>query len=229
MPERRGTEVARGLFVTGTDTGVGKTLVACGFLSAFAKSGKTVTGMKPVAAGREAGRWADVDALTSVSSARADPGLISPYAFDQAIAPHIAARLAGVEIDIEVIARACETLSRLADCVVVEGTGGFLVPLNASQTGADLAIRLGLPVVLVVGMRLGCLNHALLTREQIERSRLRCAGWVANCIRPDMPYLEENIETLLERLECPLLGVVPYSAEPSGAGIAPRLSVEALT
>ena len=220
--------MARGFFVTGTDTGVGKTRVACGLLSALAQAGKSVIGMKPVAAGIEAGRWADVDALARVSSARADPGLINPYAFDPAIAPHIAAKLAGVEIDIEVIARACETLSRLADCVVVEGTGGFLVPLNASQTGADLAVRLGLPVVLVVGMRLGCLNHALLTREQIERSRLRCAGWVANCIHPDMPYLEENIETLVERLECPLLGVVPYCAEPSGAGIAPRFSLEAL-
>jgi len=220
--------MVRNVFVTGTDTGVGKTLVACSFLRAFAKLEKSVIGMKPVAAGREAGRWADVDALTSASNTWAAPELINPYAFDPAIAPHIAAVLAGVEIEIEVIARAHEALLRLADCVVVEGIGGFLVPLNARQTGADLAIRLGLPVVLVVGMRLGCLNHALLTREQIERARLRCAGWVANCILPDMPYLEENIEALEERLACPLLGVVPYCAEPSGVDVTARLSVEAL-
>jgi dethiobiotin synthetase len=220
--------VARGFFVTGTDTGVGKTLVACGLLSALARSGKSVTGMKPVAAGSEAGRWPDVDALAGASNVRAERGLINPYAFDPAVAPHIAAELAGVEVEVEVIARAYEALSRLADCVVVEGSGGFLVPLNARHTGADLAIRLGLPVVLVVGMRLGCLNHALLTRRQIEHSRLRCAGWVANCILPDMPHLDANIEALRERLACPLLGVVPHAAVPSGVDIAPLLSVEAL-
>jgi len=220
--------VARSFFVTGTDTGVGKTLVACGLLNAFAGSGRSVIGMKPVAAGSEAGRWADVDALTGASNIKAQPALINPYAFDPPLAPHIAAGLAGVEIKLEVITRAHEALSRLADCVVVEGIGGFLVPLNARETSADLAIRLGFPVVLVVGMRLGCLNHALLTRGQIEQSRLRCAGWVANCIHPDMPYLAENIKALVERLECPLLGVVPYCAQPCGADIAPRLSVEAL-
>jgi dethiobiotin synthetase len=220
--------VARGFFVTGTDTGVGKTLVSCGLLSAFARSGSSVIGMKPVAAGSEEGRWADVDALAGASNVMADPGLTNPYAFDPAIAPHIAAELAGVKIEVEVIARAYEALSRLAECVVVEGIGGFLVPLNARQTGADLAIRLGLPLVLVVGMRLGCLNHALLTRGQIEHSRLRCAGWVANCILPDMPYLKENIDALRERLGCPLLGVVPHATRPSGVDISVLLSVDTL-
>jgi len=218
--------VNRGFFVTGTDTGVGKTLVACGLLSALARSGKSVVGMKPVAAGSVAGRWADVEALSGASNVRAEPRLINPYAFDPAIAPHVAAKLAGVEIEIEVIAHAGETLSRLADCIVVEGIGGFLVPLNARQTGADLAIRLGLPVVLVVGMRLGCLNHALLTRWQIEHSRLRCAGWVANCILPEMPHLKDNIDALSERLNCPLIGVVPFCSEPSGEDIASLLSVD---
>jgi len=220
--------VGRGFFVTGTDTGVGKTLVACALLRAFARTGKAVVGMKPVAAGREAGRWADVEALAHASTVSAGPQIVNPYAFEPAIAPHIAAELVGSEIDLEAIARAYEELSRLAEVVVVEGAGGFLVPLNATQTGADLAMRLALPIVLVVGMRLGCLNHALLTRRQIESSRLRCAGWVANCILPEMPHLDGNIRALGQRLDCPLLGVAPFQKDPSAEQISHLLSLEAL-
>jgi len=220
--------VGQGYFVTGTDTAVGKTLVACALLRAFARTGKSVVGMKPVAAGREGGRWADVEALANVSTVQARARIANPYAFDPAIAPHIAAELAGIEIDLETIASAHEELSRLADIVVVEGVGGFLVPLNATQTGADLAARLGLPMVLVVGMRLGCLNHALLTRRQIEASGFRCAGWVANCIFPDMPHLNGNVRALEQRLDCPLLGVVPFLREPTAAGVAGLLSFDAL-
>ncbi len=220
--------MGQGYFVTGTDTGVGKTLVACALLRAFARRGKSVVGMKPVVAGREAGRWADVEALAHASTVNARLQIVNPYAFEPAIAPHIAAGLAGVEIVLETIAGAYEELSRLAELVVVEGAGGFLVPLNATQTGADLATRLGLPIVLVVGMRLGCLNHALLTRRQIEASRLRCAGWVANCILPDMPHLDGNIRALEQRLDCPLLGVVPFLREPTPAGVAGLLSFDAL-
>ena len=220
--------MAQGYFVTGTDTGVGKTLVACALLRAFARTGKSVVGMKPVAAGRDGGRWADVEALANASTVQARPRIANPYAFEPAIAPHIAAELAGIEIDLETIASAHEELSRLADIVVVEGAGGFLVPLNATQTGADLATRLGLPIVLVIGMRLGCLNHALLTRRQIEASRLHCAGWVANCILPDMPQLDGNIRALEQRLDCPLLGVVPFLREPTPAGVAGLLSFDAL-
>ena len=220
--------MGQGFFVTGTDTGVGKTLVACALLRAFAGTGRTVVGMKPVAAGREEGRWADVEALAHASTVSAGRQIVNPYAFDQAIAPHIAAELAGVEIALEPIARAYEELSRLVDVVVVEGAGGFLVPLNARQTGADLAMRLGLPVVLVVGMRLGCLNHALLTRRQIEGSRLRCAGWVANCILHDMPHLDGNIRALGQRLDCPLLGVVPFRQDLSAAQASRLLSLEPL-
>jgi len=220
--------VGRGFFVTGTDTGVGKTLVACALLSAFAQAGKSVTGMKPVAAGREAGRWADVEALARASTVRARPRIANPYAFEPAIAPHIAAELAGIEIDLETISRAYEEISRLADVVVVEGVGGFLVPLNARHTAADLAVRLGLPVVLVVGMRLGCLNHALLTRRQIETCGLSCAGWVANCIFPAMPHLDGNIRALERRLACPLLGVVPFQRDPVPADVAPLLLLEPL-
>jgi dethiobiotin synthetase len=220
--------VGQGYFVTGTDTGVGKTLIACALLRAFARTGKSVVGMKPVAAGREGGRWADVEALAHASTVSARAQIVNPYALEPAIAPHIAAELAGLEIGLEPIARAYEELSRLADVVVVEGVGGFLVPLNAAQTGADLAMRLGLPMVLVVGMRLGCLNHALLTRRQIEASGLRCAGWVANCIFPDMPHLDGNIRALEQRLDCPLLGVVPFLREPTPAGVAGLLSFDAL-
>ncbi len=220
--------MGQGFFVTGTDTGVGKTLAACALLRAFARRGKSVVGMKPVAAGREAGRWADVEALAQASTVSARSQIVNPYAFEPAIAPHIAAELTGLEIDLEPIARAYEELSRMADVVVVEGAGGFLVPLNATQTGADLAMRLGLPIVLVVGMRLGCLNHALLTRRQIEESRLRCAGWVANCILPDMPHLDGNIRALEQRLACPLLGVVPFLRELTPAGVAGLLSFDAL-
>ena len=220
--------MGQGFFVTGTDTAVGKTLLACALLHAFAGAGKSTVGMKPVAAGREGTGWADVEALASASTVRARPRIANPYAFEPAIAPHIAAQLAGTEIDIETIGRAYEELSRVADVVVVEGAGGFLVPLNARQTGADLAIRLGLPVVLVVGMRLGCLNHALLTRRQIEACGLRCAGWVANCFLPDMPHLDGNIRALEQRLACPLLGVVPFRIKPVPADVAPLLSLEPL-
>jgi len=220
--------VGQGYFVTGTDRGVGETRVGCALLRAFARTGKSVVGMKPVAAGREGGRWADVEALANVSTVQARARIANPYAFDPAIAPHIAAELAGIEIDLETIASAHEELSRLADIVVVEGVGGFLVPLNATQTGADLAARLGLPIVLVVGMRLGCLNHALLTRRQIEASGFRCAGWVANCIFPDMPHLDGNVRALEQRLDCPLLGVVPFLREPTAAGVAGLLSFDAL-
>jgi len=220
--------VPLGFFVTGTDTGIGKTLVACALLHAFASNGKSVAGMKPVAAGSEGGRWADVDALVEASTVRAPARLVNPYAFEPAIAPHIAAEQAGERIEIETIARAYDELSQRAEVVVVEGVGGFLVPLSARETAADLARRLGLPVVLVVGMRLGCLNHALLTRRQIAAHGLRCAGWVANCVLPGMPQLEANILALTERLESRLLGTVPFQRTVRPAKVAQLLSLESL-
>jgi len=220
--------MAQGFFVTGTDTGVGKTFIASALLHAFAKAGKSVVGMKPVAAGCEQGVWPDVEALKRASTVRAPAQLVNPYALDPAVAPHIAAELAGVSIEIEAIARAYEELSRMAEVVVVEGVGGFLVPLNARQTTADLASRLGLPVVFVVGMRLGCLNHALLTRRQIEAQGLRCAGWVANCILPDMPQLDANVRALETRLACPRLGTVPFFRNPDPAEVASLLSLDIL-
>lgn len=215
-------------FVTGTDTGVGKTRIACALLRAFAAAGKSTVGMKPVAAGSDGGLWEDVEALRAASTVDAPRELVNPYAFDPAIAPHIAAELVSGEILIERIAAAYARLCAIADTVIVEGAGGFMIPLNARQTSADLARALGCPVVLVVGMRLGCLNHALLTRAAIETAGLQCAGWVANCIVPGMPHLERNIASLAERLGCPLLAEVPYRPDLGPGEIAASLALEPL-
>jgi dethiobiotin synthetase len=182
-------------------------------LKAFAAQGKRVVGMKPVVAGSENGRWHDVEQLIAASNISAARAHVNPYAFDPPVSPHIAAQQAGIGIDFAVIQRAYQALSNQADIVIVEGAGGFLVPLNAQQTGADLARALNLPVILVVGMRLGCLNHALLTAQAIRAAGLPLAGWVANGIDPQMLMLEENIATLERWLDGPLLGVCPYAHE----------------
>ena len=219
---------ARGFFVTGTDTAVGKTLIACALLHAFAASGRSTLGMKPVAAGREDGRYHDVTALIAASTLHAPESLVNPYAFEPAIAPHIAAARDGVDISVEKINVGYTELSAMADVVVVEGAGGYLIPLSARQTSADLAIALALPVVLVVGMRLGCLNHALLTQRAIAADGLVLAGWVANCIAPGMPALAENIAALEQRLDAPLLGTVAFSQAPDSKLVAPVLDITPL-
>jgi dethiobiotin synthetase len=201
---------ARGFFVTGTDTGVGKTLVSTALLSLYGEQGLRVVGMKPVAAGCAPGELnEDVAALRAASTVQAPPELINPYAFEPAIAPHIAARQTGTRIDLDCIADSYAALARDADVVIVEGAGGFLVPLNESETLADLAQRLRLPVILVVGLRLGCLNHALLTAEAIRARGLKLAGWVANHIDPHMNCSAGNVEALVQRLDAPLLGEIP--------------------
>lgn len=208
-----------GFFITGTDTGIGKTTVSCALLHAFAAQGRSVIGMKPVVAGRENGVWQDVEHLKAVSNINLPQALINPYAFDAPVAPHIAAQQTGVEINPQVIQQACQSLMAAADVTIVEGVGGFRVPLSSSgvpgkryDTG-DLAGMLGLPVILVVGMRLGCLNHALLTTRAIESAGLKLAGWVANTIDPTMLQLEANLQTLTEWLDCPLLGVLPFQEQ----------------
>lgn len=202
--------MATGFFVTGTDTGIGKTTVSCALLHACAAQGKTVVGMKPIAAGCENGKWLDVEQLLTASNVNVTRQQINPYAFDPPISPHIAAQQAGAEIDLAIIHQAYLELSKQAEIIIVEGVGGFLVPINQHQTGADLARVLGLPVMLVVGMRLGCLNHALLTAQAIRAAGLTLAGWVANCMGSQMLVLAENIATLKQRLDCPLLGVIPF-------------------
>lgn len=219
-------------FITGTDTGVGKTLVSCALSHAFAARGKTVIGMKPVAAGCEPTPHGlaceDVTNLVAASNISAPHHLVNPYAFQPPIAPHIAAAQAGVTIELEPLLAACAALRALAEVVIVEGVGGWRVPLNPREDAADLAQQLGLPVILVVGMRLGCLSHALLSAQAIEASGLKLAGWVANCIDPSMPAFDDNLHTLQARLAAPLLGVVPYAIRPNAALAAECLCLDKL-
>lgn len=216
-------------FVTGTDTGVGKTQISCALLQAFAAQGYQVAGMKPVAAGcRRAGGVLlseDVELLRTASNVRLPQQQINPYAFEPPLAPHIAANLAGVEIALPEIVAAFQELRSQVDVVIVEGVGGFCVPLNAREDTADMAVALGLPVILVVGMRLGCLNHALLTAEAIAQRGLKLAGWVANQIDPDMAAAAENLATLQRYLPAPCLGVVEYQGNPDISAMASRLDV----
>ena len=209
-----------GYFVTGTDTGVGKTTFAAALLRAFRAEGLRVAGMKPVAAGTVEGKNEDVEALIAASSPGLEPNLVCPYLFEPPIAPHIAAAEAGVRIDLEVIEQSYSVLVSQFEILVVEGVGGLRVPLNEREDTADLAQRLGLPVILVVGMRLGCLNHALLTHEAIATRGIPLAGWVANRIDPQMARADENRAALAERLDAPLLADVPYGA---ASGFAVRI------
>jgi dethiobiotin synthetase len=207
------------LFVTGTDTGVGKTLVSCALLRRYGRRGLIAIGMKPVAAGLDQGGInEDVEALRCASSPALatlfEPAQMNPYALHQPVAPHLAAAAEGVEIRFPPILSAYNALRRQADTIVVEGVGGFRVPLGPDGDSADLAARLGLPVVLVVGLRLGCINHALLTQEAIAARGLQLAGWVANRIDPQMVRADDNIATLQKMLAAPLLGILPFMAEP---------------
>jgi dethiobiotin synthetase len=209
----------KGLFVTGTDTGVGKTRVAVALIHALRAQGLRVAAMKPVSAGNAPGELnEDVTALLAAVNVAADLRDVNPYAFEPAIAPHIAAVQAGVRIELDVIAAAYARLAAAADVVVVEGAGGWRVPLNDTEDMADLAQRLGLPVVLVVGLRLGCLNHALLTAESIAGRGLPWAGWVGNHIDQAMACQAENLAALGARLPGPCLGVQAYQA-----AVAPQI------
>lgn len=219
-------------FVTGTDTGVGKTLVSASLLWALAKTGRRCVGMKPVASGcrtTAAGmRCSDAEILLAHSSVSVSYADVNPYRYEPAVAPHLAARAAGQTIELDIIRMHFERLCATADWLVVEGVGGWLVPLNGRSTVADLARLLGLPVLLVVGMRLGCLNHALITAAAIEHAGLELAGWVTNHIDPTMELLDENVEALKVRIGAPLLGVVPHLAEVTPAAAAISLDLAQL-
>jgi len=218
-------------FVVGTDTGVGKTHASCALLHALATRHARVVGMKPVAAGgidTPAGFVGeDSLALRAASTLRVAPEFDAPVLLREPLSPHLAARHAGREISLATIAAAFERLRASADAVVVEGAGGFLVPLGDSLTGADLALALRQPLVLVVGMRLGCLNHALLTAEAIRARGLELAGWIANRIDPAFLYPDENIDYLRTRLDVPLWADIPHSAAPDARRDAHRFALPA--
>jgi dethiobiotin synthetase len=202
-----------GVFVTGTDTEVGKTVVSVGLIEKFKQQGLAVAAMKPIASGCENTtqglRNGDALALQQYANIKLVYELMNPYAFEPAIAPHIAAEQSNKSIDLNVIKTNFNEIQQQADAVVVEGAGGWLVPLNKTQTMADLAITLELPIVLVVGVRLGCINHALLSVAAIQQSGLPLLGWVANHVEA-VAQSDEIINTLKQRINAPCLGVVPH-------------------
>lgn len=213
----------RAMFVTGTDTDAGKTYISAALLRHFAAQSLRVVGMKPVASGATeldgVLHNSDVTQLRQASNVQADMRWINPYCFTPAIAPHIAAQQAGVAIDLQQIKQAYEQLCGMADVVVVEGAGGWLVPLNGQQTIADLAQLLDIPIVLVVRIRLGCINHALLSVADIQRRGLTLLGWVANCMEDEMPVMQENIATLQQLIAAPCLAVVGHHGQVNFNGI----------
>lgn len=205
----------RGYFITGTDTSVGKTRVTAGLIAGFRSLGLAAGGMKPVASGliEDHGRYysEDVDIICRYSEQ--DPGspAVNPFAFRQPVSPHIAAARAGISIDIDSIRDQFSSISANYTPVCVEGAGGWLAPISERESMADIAVALGLPVVLVVGLRLGCLNHALLTARSIRAAGLPLAGWIGNRIDADFAEPEANLLTLSARLGAPPLAVLPYS------------------
>ena len=210
--------MAEGFFITGTDTGIGKTWSSVALLHYFRQQGKIVLGMKPVASGCENnnGRLRNEDALLlqQHASHNAKYSLINPYAFAQPVSPHIAANCSGQQINLQEIHRCYSMLREQADLVIVEGVGGWRVPLSKHLDVSDMAISLKLPVIVVVGIRLGCINHAKLTFQAVTTSGLPFAGWIATCVEPKMMAREENIETIERMTEAPLLGVLPYLENP---------------
>ncbi|MDD4885733.1 MAG: dethiobiotin synthase [Thiomonas sp.] len=236
-PSRMSQPIApHGCFVTGTDTEVGKTRISAALLHWCVNQGWRSAGFKPVAAGLEQadGRWinADVQALRQAGSAPLTDAEVGPCQFKAACAPHLAAAMEGRVIDFDSLLGAARQLALRSDALVVEGVGGFVVPLGADKDTADLAQALGLPVVLVVGLRLGCINHALLTAESVRARGLRLAGWVGNTVDPDMPWVDGNLATLrdllMARHGAVSLGWVPRLLDPSPQSILSHLDPAAL-
>jgi dethiobiotin synthetase len=216
--------MTRGVFVTGTDTGCGKTCVSIALIRALRERGLRVAGFKPVAAGaawRDGQlRNADAAALGAASGLDLAYATVNPYCFGPPIAPHLAAAEAGIRIDIDRILAAFAALAARADFVVVEGAGGWLVPLDGEATMQDLALALQLPVILVVGLRLGCLNHALLSERAILASGVGAAGWIGSVTDPGMARMDQNIVTLKAKMSLPCLGVLSHQgAAPADDGL----------
>jgi len=201
-------------FITGTDTGAGKTWATLALMKALQDKGKVVVGMKPVASGCQKTssglRNDDAVQIIQQSSQLLNYKTVNPYAFEQAVAPHITAGLAGVKIDIEKIADDFYLLKEGADCVLVEGIGGWCVPLGSEDMLADLVKRLDLQVILIIGLRLGCINHALSTVRAIQADGVNLCGWMTSQLDPDYAFLEETMMTLQARISAPLLGNLPH-------------------
>jgi dethiobiotin synthetase len=217
----------KGYFITGTDTNAGKTWATIALMRYFKQQGKTVVGMKPVAAGctTQNGQLKNEDALLiqENASVQIDYGLINPYAYELPVSPHIA----GINnpVNLPKIVEKFNSLKALAEIVLVEGAGGWYAPLNDHEDISDLAKALALPVIIVVAIRLGCINHAKLTWQAIHYSGLFCVGWIAVCVDPDMLNRDENIHTIKAALDVPLLGVLPYLSNADFELFAGRLGL----
>ncbi|MDH5325364.1 MAG: dethiobiotin synthase [Gammaproteobacteria bacterium] len=213
--------MSRGLFITGTDTGIGKTTASQLIIGQLIQMGYRVAAMKPIASGCETTakglRNEDAVALMTCANVDIPYETVNPYAYLEPIAPHIAAQKAAKEIQIPVILERFQHIATEADVVIVEGVGGWSVPISPTHTTADLAQALNLPVVMVSGIRLGCLNHSLLTARAIRADHLSCAAWIANHPQNDTDYSAENIEYLCQHLDCPLLGRIPYAPDSTQA------------
>ena len=220
----------KGFFITGTDTEIGKTATSAGLTHALAQAGLKVAPIKPLAAGQDfvEGRWVNDDVQRLLASTPLDlsDAEVGPLQMRTPCAPHIAARLEGVEIDRHALLDAIRATAAKAEVAIVEGVGGFRVPLTEGWDTADLAVDLQLPVVLVVGLRLGCINHALLTAESIRARGLTLAGWVANTVDAEMPHVADNLRALQAGLAAPCWGHVPRLSDPNHAAIAAFLNTE---
>ena len=216
-------------FVVGTDTGIGKTHATCALLHALARRHARVCGMKPIAAGgvQTADGLSNEDSIAhrAASTVKVPASLDNPILLPEPLSPHLAAARAGSAISFDTVLDAVAQLRARTDALVVEGAGGFLVPLSETQTGADLAVALQLPLVLVVGMRLGCLNHALLTAEAIRARGLTLAGWIANRVDPDFLCPDENLAYLRAHLGAPLWADLPFAAHPDPRADADRFNL----
>ncbi len=221
--------MTRGFFITGTDTEVGKSWCTSGLMTKLRQQGHSVVGMKPVASGCHETlgglRNEDAQLLQTQSSTAVDYSLLNPYAFRPAIAPHLAAEQAGERIKLGKITERFIQLKGMAEYVVVEGVGGWQVPLNDEETVADLAQALRLPVILVVGLRLGCINHALLSAESIRASGCSLLGWIANSVDPQMRLPQESVTAISQRITAPLLGIIPHLSTLDPELIAERLQL----
>ena len=225
--------MSHAVFVAGTDTGIGKSVVSAALLAALNRSGHRAVGMKPVASGcamhADGPRNDDALLLIAHSAGTPDYALVNPYALPEPVAPHLAARDAGIQIRLDPIVAAFHGLRVSAQCVVVEGVGGWAVPFAPALMQADLVRALALPVILVVGLRLGCINHALLSARAIEADGCRLLGWIGNAVDPEMARSDDNIAVLSDRLAAPLLGILPHAPAGTPAQFAACLAGAATT